>query len=173
MKDLIEYLVDGDNVASFLLAISMLAAGIILIEKLYTWVIGKLKKYYDFRHGKEVLKENETKQEERITELDTKLDTIINKINDLVSHLDDFEANQKRVNTILLRDKIGYIYKKALANNYILDKDKQDFKYAYDEYVRNGGNSYVIDEVEPFIHNLKVYMSEDQVPKELTGDSND
>jgi len=171
MKELIDYLINGDNVASFLLAISMLAAGIVLIEKLYTWISGKLKKYYDFKHGKETEKENENKQDERLNELDTKLDTINTKVDNLVSHFDTFTSDQKRVNTVVLRDKIGYIYNKALKNNYIIEKDKQDFKYAYDEYVRNGGNSYVIDEVEPFIHNLKVYIDEAHAQTELKGEN--
>jgi len=171
MKDLIDYIVNGDNIASFLIAISMLAAGIVLIEKLYTWISGRLKKYYDFKHGKEVEKENEENQNEHLKELDTKLDTLINTINALVTNLDTFENGQKNVNTILLRDKINYIYKEAIQKGYILEKKKQDFKYAYDEYVRNGGNSYVIDEVEPFIHKLKVYLSDEEAQKDRQGET--
>lgn len=161
MKDLIEYLTTAGNIGSFLLAISMLAAGVVVLEKLYTWAAGRLKKYYDFKRGKEIDKENDEKQSKHLTELDAKLDTLINSVNALVINLDTFENSQKNVNTILLRDKINYIYKDAIQKGYILEKKKQDFKYAYDEYVRNGGNSYVIDEVEPFIHNLKVYMSDE------------
>ena len=170
MKELIDYLINGDNVASFLLAISMLAAGIVLIEKLYTWISGKLKKYYDFKHGKETEKENEKKQDERLNELDTKLDTIENKLDNIVDTVETYMKGQKNVNTVVLRNIIHPIYEEARRNQYILEKDKQDFKYAYDEYVRNGGNSYVIDEVEPFIHNLKVYMTKEDAIKDLKGE---
>ena len=170
MKELIDYLINGDNVASFFLAISMLAAGIVLIEKLYTWISGKLKKYYDFKHGKETEKENEKKQDERLNELDTKLDTIENKLDSIVDTVETYMKGQKNVNTVVLRNIIHPIYEEARRNQYILEKDKQDFKYAYDEYVRNGGNSYVIDEVEPFIHNLKVYMTKEDAIKDLKGE---
>lgn len=170
MKEIIDYIVNGDNIASFLLAISILAASIVLIEKLYTWVSGKLKKYYDFKHGKENEKENEQKQDKRLDELDTKLDNINTKVDNLVAHFDTFISDQKRVNTVVLRDKIGYIYNKALKNNYIIEKDKQDFTYAYEEYVRNDGNSYVKDEVAPFIHNLKVYIDEAHAQSDLKGE---
>ena len=170
MKELIDYLINGDNIASFLLAISMLAAGIVLIEKLYTWVSSKLKKYYDFKHGKETEKENEKKQDERLNELDTKLDTIENKLDNIVNTVETYMKGQKNVNTVVLRNIIHPIYEEARRNQYILEKDKQDFKYAYDEYVRNGGNSYVIDEVEPFIHNLKVYMTKEDAIKDLKGE---
>lgn len=170
MKELIDYITDPGNVGSFLLAISMLAAGIVLIEKLVGWCSGKLKKYYDIRRGKEIDKETTEKQEKHLNELDNKLDTISTKMDEIVTHLDTFVNDQKKVNTVLLRDKIYYIYKEALKKGYILEKDKKNFKYAYDEYVRNNGNSYVIDEVEPFIHNLKVYVDEEHAQAEIKGD---
>ena len=146
----------------------MLAATIVLIEKLYRWIVEKLKNYYNFRRGKEKEKETSEKHEERLNEFDTKLDTISAKVNEIVTHLDKFVANQKNVNTVLLRDKIYYIYKEALKKGYILDKDKQNFKFAYDEYIANGGNSYIRDEVEPFIHGLKVYISDEDALREKT-----
>ena len=161
MKEIIEYITPPGNIGSFLLSISMLSAAIILLEKFYSWCTSKLKKYYDFKRGKETDKETVNKQEQRLNELDTKLDTISTKVDEIVTHLDTFVANQKKVNTVVLRDKIYYIYKEALRKGYILEKDKKNFKYAYDEYVRNDGNSYVIDEVEPFIHNLKVYITDE------------
>lgn len=169
MKEIIEYITTPGNIGSFFLAIAMLAATIVVIEKFYTWATSKLKNYYDFKRGKEKDKETEQKQEEHLNELDNKLDTITNKVDEIVSHLDTFVANQKNVNTVLLRDKIYYIYKDALRKGYILDKDKQNFKFAYDEYIANGGNSYIRDEVEPFIHGLKVYINDHDAQKDLNG----
>ena len=80
MKDLIEYLTTAGNIGSFLLAISMLAAGVVVLEKLYTWAARRLKKYYDFKRGKEIDKENDEKQSKHLTELDAKLDTLINAL---------------------------------------------------------------------------------------------
>lgn len=170
VKDLIEYITDPGNVGAFLLAISMLAAAVVLIEKFVGWCSGKFRKYYDARRGREIEKETTAKQEEHLDELDNKLDNISTKMDEIVNHLDTFVANQKKVNTVLLRDKIYYIYKDALKKGYILEKDKKNFKYAFDEYVRNDGNSYVIDEVEPFIHNLKVYVDEEHAQMDLKGD---
>jgi hypothetical protein len=39
--------------------------------------------------------------------------------------------------------------------------------------VRNDGNSYVIDEVEPYIHNLKVYVDEEHAQMDLKGEKDD
>lgn len=169
MKEIIEYMTTPGNIGSFFLAITMLAATIVVIEKVYTWITNKLKNYYNFKRGEEKEKETEQKQEEHLNELDNKLDTITNKVNEIVNHLDTFVTNQKNVNTVLLRDKIYYIYKDALRKGYILDKDKQNFKFAYDEYIANGGNSYIRDEVEPFIHGLKVYINDRDAQKDLNG----
>lgn len=167
MKEIIEYVTTPGNVGAFLLSISIIAASIVLIEKFYNWAVSKFKGYYDIRRDKEKDKETTAKQEEHLNELDNKLDTITTKVDQIVNHLDTFVANQKNVNTILLRDKIYYIYKEALRKGYILDKDKQNFKFAYDEYIANGGNSYVRDEIEPFIHGLKVYINDEDAKKEI------
>lgn len=183
MKELIEYFSESGNFLSFSLALVILVVIIKVVEKSCSWVSEKLLKYYNFKRGKETEKETLQKNGERIQELDkkleqhikdadeklaksmqevdNKLDTIGDKVDGMVKAFGDFEIRQKNVNTIVLRDKIKYIYKKCLTDGYILDKDKRDFKDAYDEYVANGGNSYVKDEVEPFIHGLRVFLSEE------------
>lgn len=138
-----------------------MAAIIKIAEKVFNWCSTKLTTYYNIRKGKETQKENITNQDKRITEIDDKLDAVINKMDGIVTAFNTFVERQKSVNTILLRDKINYIYKDCLVKGYILEKSKQNFKYAYDEYIANGGNSYVIDEVEPFIHELKVFLSDE------------
>lgn len=173
MKEIIDYITKADSVGSFLLTISFLAAVVVLIEKFYVWIVGKFKKYYDRRRGKELESETISGQSKRIEELDTKLDAIEQKLDNIVNTVETYMKGQKNVNTVVLRNIIHPIYEEARRNQYILEKDKQDFKYAYDEYVRNGGNSYVIDEVEPFIHNLKVYMTKEDAVKDLKGDTND
>lgn len=183
MKELIEYFSESGNFLSFSLALVILVVIIKVIEKSCSWVSEKLLKYYNFKRGKETEKETLQKNGERIQELDKKLDihiqeadeklekrmhevddkldTIGVKVDGMVKAFEDFEVRQKNVNTIVLRDKIKYIYNKCLAAGYILDKDKKDFKDAYDEYIANGGNSYVKDEVNPFIHELRVFLSEE------------
>lgn len=170
MKEIIEYITTPGNIGSFLLSIAMLSATIVLIEKFYSWATSKLKNYYDFKRGKETEKETIQNQDKRIKEVDDKLDTLSDKIDSIAKSFNKFEERQKSVNTILLRDKIKYIYKECISKGYILEKSKQDFKYAYDEYIANGGNSYVRDEVEPYIHNLKVYLSDEDAKREKKDD---
>lgn len=183
MKELIEYFSTSGNIVSFSLALVIIVIIVKTVEKLWSWVSEKLLKYYNFKRGKETEKETLQKNGERIQELDkkleqhikdadeklaksmqevdNKLDTIGDKVDGMVKAFGDFEIRQKNVNTIVLRDKIKYIYKKCLTDGYILDKDKRDFKDAYDEYIANGGNSYAKDEVAPFIHELRVFLSEE------------
>lgn len=182
MKELIEYFSESGNAVSFFLALVILVVIVKVLEKSFSWVSEKLTKYYNFKRGKETEKEkveNQTQQiaeinekldkhineaeammDKRMSEVDEKLDKIGNKVDSIAETFDKYEKRQKSVNTILLRDKINYIYKDCIAKGYILEKQKQDFKYAYDEYIANDGNSYVIDEVEPFVHNLRVFLSE-------------
>lgn len=183
MKELIEYFSTSGNIVSFSLALVIIVIIVKTVEKLWSWVSEKLLKYYNFKRGKETEKETlqkygeriqevnqkleqhikdaDEKLEKRMKEVDDKLDVIGDKVDGMVTSLGQFEVRQKNVNTIVLRDKIKYIYKKCLTDGYILDKDKRDFKDAYDEYIENGGNSYVKDEVEPFVHNLRVFLSEE------------
>lgn len=165
MDDIIKYFSESGNFLSFITAIIIIAALIKVAEKIFSWASAKLTAYYNMRKGKETQKETIDNQDKRITEIDDKLDDVIDKMDTIVDTFDKFVVRQKSVNTILLRDKINYIYKECLAKGYILDKSKQNFKYAYDEYVANGGNSYVIDEVEPFIHGLKVFLSDEDAKK--------
>lgn len=187
MKELIEYFSDSGNVLSFFLALVILVAIVKLLEKSFSWVSAKLLKYYNFKRGKETEKETIETQGQRIKELDEKLiqhmhdadnvmtqrmaevdgklDKIGEKVDDIAQTFVKYEERQKSVNTILLRDKINYIYKDCIAKGYILEKQKQDFKYAYDEYIANGGNSYIINEVEPFIHNCKMFLSDADAKK--------
>ena len=161
MNEIITYFSESGNFFSFITAIIIIVAFIKVAEKVWSWCSLKLTAYYNMRHGKETQKETIINQDKRITEIDDKLDSVINKMDGIVTTFDRFVERQKSVNTILLRDKINYIYKDCIAKGYILEKQKQNFKYAYDEYIANGGNSYVIDEVEPFIHGLKVYLSDE------------
>ena len=183
MKELIEYFSESGNFLSFSLALVILVVIIKIVEKSCSWVSEKLLKYYNFKRGKETENETMQKHGERIQEVDKKLeqhikdadeklekcmkevddklDKIGDKVDGMAKAFGDFEVRQKSVNTIVLRDKIKYIYKKCLIDGYILDKDKRDFKDAYDEYIANDGNSYVKDEVAPFIHGLRVFLSEE------------
>jgi len=182
MKELIEYFSASGNAVSFFLALVILVAIVKVLEKVLSWLSEKLTKYYNFKRGKETEKETIETQGKRIKEIDEKLDQHIrdadNAMNQRMLEVDGkldkigekvdgiaqtfikYEERQKSVNAILLRDKINYIYKDCIAKGYILEKQKQDFKYAYDEYIANGGNSYIINEVEPYIHNCKMFLSD-------------
>lgn len=161
MDEIIKYFSESGSVVSFIIAITIIVAMIKVAEKVISWVSGKLTAYYNFRHGKETEKEKVLNQDKKITEIDDKLDKVAAKMDDIVNHFDTFVVRQKSVNTILLRDKINYIYKDCIAKGYILEKQLQNFTYAYDEYVANGGNSYVINDVNPYIHTLKVFLSDE------------
>ena len=161
MDEVIKYFSESGSILSFIVAITIIAALVKVGEKVISWISAKLTAYYNFRHGKEQTKQNITNQDKRITEIDDKLDKVVETIDDISKTFNKFEERQKSVNTILLRDKINYIYKDCIAKGYILEKQKQNFKYAYDEYIANGGNSYVRDEVEPYIHTLKVFLSDE------------
>lgn len=191
MKELIDYFSETGNIVSFFVALIILAGIIKLFEKIISWASGKLTKYYNYRRGRETEKEKaekqserikeiddkldkhiidaESKLDERIHEVDIKLDAITDKVDSIAKAFGDYETRQKKVNIITLRDKINYIYKRCLVDGYILDKDKHDFKDAYDEYIENGGDSYVETEIEPFIHTLRVFLTEEDAKRVMLG----
>ena len=195
MKELIEYFSESGNAVSFFFALVILVIIIKLLEKSFSWISDKLTKYYNFKRGKETEKEKVNKQAEQIKaidekldkhiqeadekikeffhDVDVKLDAVGQKVDNIAETFAEYEKRQKRVNTITLRDKINYIYKDCLSKGYILNKTKHDFKDAYDEYIANGGNSYVQTEVDPFIHNLRVFLADDDARKAgFGGDKN-
>ena len=161
MDEIIKYFSESGSFLSFVFALVILAAIIKVFEKVYGWASKKLTAYYNFRKGKDQQSETISEQDRKITEIDDKLSDVMAKMDNIVVEFREHIKHQKKVNTVVLKDKINIIYKDCLIKGYILDKAKHDFKDAFDEYVANGGNSYVIDEIEPYIHGLKTFLSDE------------
>lgn len=161
MEKIVDYFCGG-NGGNFFAALIIVGAIIAVVERIVNWCGEKLKKYYNVKKGKETLEKTIENHSTQINEVKSVVEQLVKTFNTLEDKIEQYSTKQQRTNTVMLRDGIYEIYKETIRKGYILDKDKQNFKYAFDEYVANGGNSYVIDEIEPFIHNAKVFLSDEE-----------
>lgn len=162
MKEIIEYFTGEGNGINFFTALLIIGAIVAVCEKVFGWFGCKLKKLYDIKKGKETLEETICSHTSQIEEIKEDVIKLVSTINSLEEKIDQYSTQQHKVNTVLLRDKLYSIYKETIRKGYILDKDKKNFNYAYDEYIANGGNSYIVNEVAPFIHNAKVFLTDEE-----------
>lgn len=74
--------------------------------------------------------------------------------------LDDFIANTNEDNVITMKITLLDMYRKAIRDGYILEKDDSNFHDLLNRYYANGGNSYIKDDIVPRMEHFRVYLSE-------------
>lgn len=110
--------------------------------------------------------ENEKEESKSALEKNTDdIKVINNKIDTIVQTLNTYIEHDKHDKQAMLRNDIQEIYCKALKNRYMTAEAKKNFGYLYERYTANEGNSYVVDQVYPFIIDLPVFSSEEDAQK--------
>lgn len=142
MKELITFLNDGNSFVSILLVIFVLVMLFYWVENL----VKTLHKYLDAYADKKNEKKN-------ISNLTGKMVTLEKQMITLTEMLDkDMQ--------VIHRKEIRELYEKALRNNGELsEKDMKDYHYALDCYKSHNGNSYVQDEIEPYMKTVKIKLN--------------
>ena len=102
--------------------------------------------------------------EKQIEKLDEKYDLLIDKIDRMVTNLDNHIEDSKLDNQAIVRDNISrfYRYIKSSKHQYILDQDLQNYISMFDRYSKDHGNGYVHDIVDPYMRSLPVFLSTEQ-----------
>ena len=64
--------------------------------------------------------------------------------------------------TVMLKQDIRILYETCKKRGYILDKEKKCFSDMHEIYTACGGNSFVSEQIKPFIDSLRCYETEEE-----------
>lgn len=73
--------------------------------------------------------------------------------------VEEVDRNRREDSQATMRDRITQIYHYYQNKGYILEKDKENYNSLYERYTKNNGNSYIKDDVHPYISSLPRFMS--------------
>ena len=153
MKELIELTqnISVSTLLSWLLCFSTAIAGISTASiKLYSIA----QKWRKLENEKEEHIEIFTKNQEKITVLENKLDT-------LIKTFELYQENDKEDKQTLFRNSIQEIYNKTLKKRYITVDDKKNYSYLLASYTRNKGNSYIVEDIAPWMQQAPVFSTDE------------
>ena len=101
--------------------------------------------------------------------IDKRFDTITtnyaelhNSLLELKDKLEQLTYDSKESTRVMLKQDIRRMYTECKKRDYILDKEKKCFIDMYDIYCACGGNSFVSEQVEPFMMDLNCYETEEE-----------
>lgn len=102
--------------------------------------------------------------EEQIEKINEKLETnheiYMGRISDVEEKIKTVDINRQEDCLATLRDRITQMYHYHQKKGYILEDDKKDFNALFTRYTINGGNSYVQEDIAPFMKSLPRFMSD-------------
>lgn len=153
MNDFIELTkcISVSTLLSWMLCISSVIAGISAASiKIYNTA----QKWRKFENEKEEHINVLEKNQEKIIMLDNKIDTLIHSFA-------SYQEEDKKDKQTLFRNNIQEIYNKTLKKRYITADDKKNYCYLISSYTRNGGNSYILEDVVPWMQNVPVFSTDD------------
>ena len=98
----------------------------------------------------------------------------IQRIDEVKNDLKKEQVNRKEDSIVILRDRITQMYNYYLPKGYMLEEDKKDFNSMFTRYVINGGNSYVQNDIAPFVKSLPRFKTHEEAAifYEKNGDYN-
>lgn len=111
--------------------------------------------------------------------IDKRFDTITtnyaelhNSMTEMKDKLEQLTNDSRESTRIMLKQDIRKMYEECKCRGYILDKEKKCFIDMYEIYRACGGNSFVSEQVEPFMMSLHCYETEDEAEqhKKLHGE---
>lgn len=110
--------------------------------------------------------ENEKEKQEGVLMENRKNITILeNKIDTLICTFKMFVEEDKKDKQTLFRNNIQNIYNITLKKRYITVDDKKNYTYLITAYTRNDGNSYILEDVMPWMKEVPVFSSDEDAEK--------
>lgn len=101
--------------------------------------------------------------------IDKRFDTITtdyaelhNSLHEVKAKLEQLNYDSKESTRVMLKQDIRKMYTECKRRGYILDKEKKCFIDMREIYYACGGNSFVSEEVEPFMMSLNCYETEEE-----------
>ena len=153
MNDLIK-LTQDISASTFLTWCLCIVTIIGSISALSIKIYNIFQKWRKYENEKE---ENENillKNRESVTVLENKLDT-------LIQSFELYIKKDKEDKQTLFRNSIQDIYNKTLKKRYITVDDKKNYTYLINAYTRNDGNSYILDDVVPWMKDVSVFSTDE------------
>lgn len=150
----------GTLVKWVLITIAIISIICLAIVKIYKYAERYRLKRNELDEREELLNQHS----DDIKSLNEKYDVIINKIDQMNKSLSEHIEDSRLDNQAILRNEIIHMYQniKSYKNQYILDRDLQNYISMFDRYSKDLGNGYVHDVVDPFIRNLPAFLSDEQ-----------
>ena len=141
--------------ASTLLSCVACIAGIITAISGVSIKIYKMaQKWRKFENQKEEHLEILEKNQEKIVVLENKIDT-------LIQSFAKYSEEDKKDKQTLFRNSIQEIYNKTLKKRYITVDDQKNYSCLVNAYTRNGGNSYILEDVDPWMKTVPVFTTDE------------
>ena len=153
MKELIELTqnISASTLLSWLVCIVGIIGGISAASiKIYNVA----QKWHKFENKKEEHVEILEKNQEKIIVLENKIDT-------LIQAFATYTEEDKKDKQTLFRNNIQEIYNKTLKKRYITADDQKNYSCLVNAYTRNGGNSYILEDVVPWMKTVPVFSTDE------------
>lgn len=153
MKELIELTqnISVSTLLTWLLCIVAIVSGVSAASiKLYNIA----QKWRKLKNEKEDHIEIFKRNQEKIVVLENKLDT-------LIKTFELYQENDKEDKQTLFRNNIQQIYNKTLKKRYITADDKKNYSYLLSAYIRNKGNSYIVEDIAPWMLQVPVFPTDE------------
>lgn len=159
MEQLIKYLENGGSFVTILVVIVILFAVVEWCYKVFKFTKDKMDTYAKKKTNKEKLNNDINNLTDRVDKEEEHIDEIYELLQRLIASLDaDMQVIHRRT--------IKEFYEKAIRQQGILtEKDMKDYHSALDCYNAHHGNSYVHDEIMPYMQKVKVVLLESDIPK--------
>ena len=106
----------------------------------------------------------ENEKEEHISIIENsqgKITVLENKIDTLIQSFTNYQEEDKKDKQTLFKNSIQEIYNKTLKKRYITANDKKNYSCLVTAYTRNGGNSYILEDVDPWMQKAPVFQTDE------------
>ena len=149
MTELLNYLNNGGSIIELITLIIIIVAVFYYFEKIVKTVKGYLNGYVE-------KKKKEDKTAKIIESNKESIDTMTARMNSFENNFIDLMKALDKDMQVIHRKEIREIYEKAKANNGVIsEKDMRDYHYALECYINHNGNSYVQDEIVPYMKTVR------------------
>lgn len=162
----LEQLPASTLIAWFSGLIALLGAACGITVKIYQ----SIEKYRHTRNLMDTKNELLIKHSNDIADLFDRYEQLDKHLELLVQSLDAYINDSKADSQALFRDRIMQLYRytKQHKTPYILEDDMENYISLFKRYTENGGNGYIHDVVDSFMHNLPLYISEKDLQQQET-----
>lgn len=100
--------------------------------------------------------------DKRFETITTNYAELHNSLYEVKNKLEQLTNDSRESTRVMLKQDIRKLYETCKKRGYILDKEKKCFKDMYAIYIACGGNSFVSEQVEPFMDSLNCFETEEE-----------